>query len=177
MAKPLPIRIPSDDFTMTVRGKTYHPHEAEWVEMIPVQTVADARAWHLISQLQSDVEAAAGDTDALMEVNRIGTEQMYVLASSLANRIIAWSWTDMRGRELPQPDGDPESFVGLTTEELFYLISLNEESALGKLNGSPASASTSSGTKSSRSTTPASRNGTAPSRSRSSTARSRTKVS
>ena len=175
MAKVPSIRIPSDDFVMEVRGKTYRPHEGEWVELIPVTTAGDARAITIISQLQSDIEAAQGDADAIMEVSRIGTEQLYILAASLANRITAWSWTDLRGQPLPQPDGDPELFMGLATLELNYLLSLNAESALGKLNGSPDSASTSSGTKSSRSARTASRN--TPTPLRSSTDHSHTKVS
>lgn len=174
MAKPQPIRIPSDDYTMELRGKTYRPHEGEWVELIPVQTAADARAMHIVSQLQSDVEAAEGDAEAALEVARIANEQMYVLASSLAQRVIAWTWTDMRGEPLAQPSGDPELFLALPMSEFHYLLNLNEESPLGKLNGSHDSDSTSSGTKSSQPARTASRNGAKPQNA--STARNRTKA-
>lgn len=176
MAKIPSIRIPSDDFVMDLRGVTYRPHEGEWVELIPVTTAGDARAITIISQLQSDIEAAQGDANAIAEISRIGTEQLFVLASSLASRVTAWSWTDLRGEPLPQPDGDPETFMALTTAELNYLLGLNAESPLGKLNGSHDSPNTSSATKSSRSGRTASR-ANAPTPMHSSTAPSRTKAS
>lgn len=160
MAKPQPIRIPSDDFIMTVRGREYRPHEGESVDIIPFVSVAEARAVTLVQQLGADADAIRDDPGAKAELDRIGTEQLIILTNALSARLIAWTWTDWHGNPLPQPNGDPEVLMALSTEELFYLLSLNEESALGKLNGSRDLASTSSGTKSSRSARTASRNGT-----------------
>lgn len=160
MAKPQPIRIPSDDFIQTIRGREYRPHEGEWVEIIPVRTVAEARAVTIVQQLGADAEAIRNDPQARAELDRIGFEQLLILANALATRLVAWSWTDIHGNDLPQPTGDPELLMMLSTEELLYLMQLGEESPLGKLNGSHDSASISSGTKSSRSARTASRNGT-----------------
>lgn len=173
MAKPQPIRIPSDDCVITVRGRDYRVHEGEWVDIIPITTVADARAYTILQQLQGDLEAAAGDEEAQAEITRIGSEQMAVLTASLAQRIVAWSWTDMHSNPLPQPAGNPEMLMSLSTAELFYLVGLNEESPLGKLNGSHDSDSISSATKSSKSGQAASRSSA--SGPNSSTARARTR--
>ena len=91
-----PKRVPSDDCLVYVgrviegdkitnQGKGYAVHEGEWVETLPVATVAEAIA---ISRMLNVT---------IKQVNKIA-EGLDQICEGLAKRIIGWNWTDNDGK-------------------------------------------------------------------------------
>ena len=113
------IKIPSDqcainvgqvivDGEVTDPGTAYYVHEGETVEMMPVLTVRE------VMQL-SKLQLAATDTGSL-------GESLNELCQELSHRIIAWDWTDLSGEPLEQPFKRPDVLVGLSSDELLWLV-------------------------------------------------------
>ena len=114
------VKIPSDDCAINVGqviedgevvtpGTPYCVHQGEWVEILPVITVAEVMN---ISRLQN----AAADTTGL-------DQSLHDLCKELAKRLIAWNWTDLMGEPLEQPFNRPDILEGLSSEELMWLMS------------------------------------------------------
>ena len=121
MAKPQPIEVTSDDFTITVDGVAYQPHEGEAVWLIPGLPTGAVFAATGLMQMQPQIEAA----DTPQEQARIMAkldEGMGRLLRLMAPRIVRWTWTDLAGRPLPQPDGTPGPLELLTEEEIGWLL-------------------------------------------------------
>lgn len=114
MAKPPPIRFPSDDCPLTLSGQQEicYPHVGEWVELLPVMSVGELQQ---VIRFEREAERD-GALDELFES----------LCEALAGRITAWSWTDLRGRPLPPPDS-PAALKRLTSEELFWLLRVSRD--------------------------------------------------
>ena len=74
-------------------GKPYYVHKGEWVEVIPLVSVAQSLAF--TDLIGVNVKTSKGIKDATSKFNR--------LLDSLAERIIAWNWTDLAGGPLPCP--------------------------------------------------------------------------
>lgn len=154
MSKPEPTRFETDDFTVVVDGQTYHPHAGEWVELFPSQSVAEVLATGKLAKLGAELEAAKGDPDESRQVMAAISEHFDMVCAHLADRVVAWSWTNRRGDPLPQPDGTSGPIARLTNEELNYLLSVGQrrqESADDRKNGSRPSQIGSSATRSARS--------------------------
>lgn len=126
MAKPLPQRFPSDDFEIEAGGKTYRPHEGEYVEMFADQTVDEVLAGEALARLGVELQAAQGEPDEVYRLSRLATERFELLCEALADRLSDWTWTDRRGKPLPKPDGTKAPITRLTNEEVRYLIQLKE---------------------------------------------------
>lgn len=146
MAKPKPIRIPSDACEVPINGQTYHPHEGEWAEIMPGFLVRDQRMAVKVMRLQQAAKASKGDDDEQQQQVIIMGDVNAELCAALAAKVLAWNWTDMRGQPIPL-DGTPEPFYALSALELLYLLSLTgAETAVEKKVGSKRSGTTSSAT-------------------------------
>ena len=96
------------DGEITDPGTAYYVHEGETVEMMPVITVRE------VMQL-SRLQLAATETGSL-------GESLNELCQELSHRIIAWDWTDLSGEPLEQPFNRPDVMVGLSSDELLWLV-------------------------------------------------------
>lgn len=121
MSKPQPQRIPSDDCVVTINGTEYHPHEGEWVEVLAGMTVREYQALSRLVDYGMQLLAAQGEPDEQQQVMRLTDQQMDELCVALADRVLDWNWTDLRGRPLPKPDGTPEPLRRLQAQELRWL--------------------------------------------------------
>jgi hypothetical protein len=147
MAKPKPLRIPSDDCAVTVNGEACQPHEGEWVEIYSGMSVGEWRAFESIRRAGVDLLAAQGEPDEAARVTAIVEGQFGTLCEHLARRVTAWTWTDDRGMPLPQPDGTPGPLQALRSQELAWLIAVSQgETPAVRKNGSRPSRTTSSDT-------------------------------
>lgn len=130
MAKPRVTRVPSDTCVVTINGEVYHPHEGEWIDVIPApQTVAERQAMVRLQIAGKKLRAASGDEDEQEQVDAFLEGDFGMALRIAAKRIVAWNWTDMRGEQLPQPDGNAAVLRELSDEELGWLI--------GACNGRP----------------------------------------
>ena len=131
-----------EDGEITNPGTPYFVHQGEWVEILPVITVAEVMN---ISRLQN----AASDT--------VGLDQnLSSLCKELSKRIIAWNWTDLMGEKMEQPYNRPDVLERLASEELMWLMSAasSQESADERKKDSKSSANTSSEKESSQAMLP-----------------------
>lgn len=123
-----PKRIPSDDCMVTIGrvisdgqikepGQQYAIHKDEWVEVIPIGSMASYIALIQISQAASE-RADALDT----------------LCEQLSERIVNWNWTDLSGTSLPKPYKNKKAFYNLGEDEILWLITAiqGETSAMRK---------------------------------------------
>lgn len=124
MSKPLPERFDCDDFSVAVNGETYHPHEGEWVELFPDQTVQEILATTSLGKFGAKLKAAKGDEDEQFQVLSAMGEQYSIVCEQLAGRIMDWNWTDRRGAPLPKPDGTAVPISRLSDAEIAYLLNL-----------------------------------------------------
>src|SRR5262245_28142944 len=98
-----PVRVDCSEMEIESGGQTYHPHEGEWVEILPVKSFA---RWLNYQRLRE-----AGDRESFDR-----------LLAQLASAITAWDWTDLGGDPLPQPYKHPEVLADLDNRELLWLI-------------------------------------------------------
>lgn len=124
MAKPQAIRVPSDDCLVEVAGEQFAVHEGEWVEVLPIMKARDMQALNALGSVGDRMAVAQGDPTEALQISEILDSAFADVAELLAERVRAWSWTDMDGVPLPQPKGDPEVITQLTTDEMFYLVGL-----------------------------------------------------
>ena len=120
-----------EDGEITNPGTPYFVHQGEWVEILPVITVAEVMN---ISRLQN----AASDT--------VGLDQnLSDLCKELSKRVIAWNWTDLMGEKMEQPYNRPDILERLASEELMWLMSAasSQESADERKKDSKKSVDTS----------------------------------
>lgn len=122
MAKPKGITIPSDDCLVTVGGEKYAVHEGETVTLVPGLNVEAMAAIRKLTSFQPQVDAAEGEDNEGARVFEIAESAMVSICRALAPRILGWTWTDLTGRPLPQPDGTPDRLMALESEELAWLI-------------------------------------------------------
>lgn len=129
MGKPQPVRVPSDECVVEIGGIEYHPHEGEWVELVPGLRAADHILNIELSTVRSDLKAVEGDSgrDAIVRQNALLRRYYEGAGELLARRVRAWSWTDDGGQPLPQPDGTAGPFLALRPDELGYLIAVARE--------------------------------------------------
>lgn len=124
MAKPQPLRFPSDDCPVSVGGTIYYPHEGEYVELFPVASVAELATFGEIFRLGVDMNAAKGEPDEAVRIGDLLSRHFDEACNLLAGRVVAWDWTDLRG----QPYGQPsvEVIRKLAAEEIIWLIGLSQ---------------------------------------------------
>jgi hypothetical protein len=121
VSKPAPQRIPSDDCALEIGGETFHPHEGEWVELLPVRLVGDAKLLVKIIAVAGDLEALQGDSAG---ITARMAEHFDEGVAFVRPRLVAWNWTDLRGVPLAQPREDPGVLHQLAAEELWYLVAV-----------------------------------------------------
>ena len=121
MGKIPPKRVLSDDCAVyvgrkvstkgiiTEEGKPYYVHEGEWVEVVPVTTIQDSIV------LDRLLKAAREGNEAEAENNLLS------LCALVAEKVISWNWTDLNGKKMPKPHGNPDAIKLLTSDELAYL--------------------------------------------------------
>lgn len=147
MAKPHPKVIPSDDCVVTVDGEVFHPHEGETVTMYAGMTIGEQRAGIELQRLGVILASAEGDPDERLAAAEATGTMLRMICEGLADRVVAWTWTDKRGRPLPQPDGTPEAFERLDDDELRWLMNASRgETAAQRKNALGPSETTSSAT-------------------------------
>lgn len=101
-------------------GVEYPVHQGEWVEVIPVLTIAE------ITTL-SEMRALTQDDDGA----KVG-DAFHRLCASLSLKIVAWNWTDMLGEPYPQPFRNPEVLENLTPDEIVWLVGAITERETGE---------------------------------------------
>ena len=131
-----------EDGEITNPGTPYFVHQDEWIEILPVITVAEVMH---ISRLQN----ASGDTSNL-------DENLTELCKELSRRLVAWNWTDLMGEPMEQPYNRPDILEALSSDELMWLVSATGggETADERKKDSLKSDDTSSETKPSQATLP-----------------------
>lgn len=108
-----PDKIESDDCVVYVgrvvedgeikeEGEAYHVHEGEWVELLPVRSLAE-----LIT---------------LSDMVTNSAESLRTLCQELSQRVISWTWTGMDNVPLAQPYGNPAVIEKLTDDEVLWLL-------------------------------------------------------
>ena len=122
MAKPKPLRIPSDDCIVPINGVDYALHEGEWVEVVPGFTVGDLATIRSIREVGVRIAAAKGEPDEFEQSLVITDDMMADICRMFSQRILTWNWTDDTGQALPPPHGSPAAFSSLRAEELYYLV-------------------------------------------------------
>ncbi|MDO8704082.1 MAG: hypothetical protein Q7J84_03970 [Sulfuricaulis sp.] len=145
MSKPLPRRIPSDDCAVSIDGAEYHPHEGEWVEMMTGMSLGEIKALERFRKASVEYQAAQGEPNETERILGIIDGAFTAICAMLANKIVAWNWTDLRGQPLPPPDGKPEVLERLNVEELMWLLAVAEgQSPSQRKNALPPSPTISS---------------------------------
>lgn len=122
MAKPKPVRLPSDDCTVTIDGQEYTPHEGEWIEIYRGMQIGDLATLRKLAELQPKLEALEGEDGGFAEQVALLNDALEPAIPAIAERVVAWSWTDDRGRPYPLPADDPSALRTLRVDELLYLV-------------------------------------------------------
>ena len=121
MAKPLPKRVPSDDCAVLIDGAVYYPHEGEYVDVMPGMSVGELQSIEHLRRLGVEIQALEGEPDAQSRLLALLDPHYEELYRLLAARLVAWNWTDDRGRAIGPPD-DVANLRTLRPEELYYLL-------------------------------------------------------
>ena len=63
-----------------------------------------------------------GESGHEAEILSLMNEHFDTICQGIASKVLAWNWTDMLGRPLPEPDGTVTPFKRLSAEELYWLF-------------------------------------------------------
>ena len=121
MAKARPRRIASDDCEIMVDGQLCRPHEGEWVEMIATEAVGELAIRQQYARLRVELDAIKGEPSEGARYQELMDSHYRSICEFLERRVFAWSWTDHKGRPLPQPD-KPDVLMSLSAGELYWLL-------------------------------------------------------
>jgi len=147
MSKPPARTVPSDDFYLTVDEVAYQPHEGEWVKVLNHFAVHDLQVLKAVRQMSVEVDAVRGEANEKDRVLEVMEKPFAELCELLADRVVAWNWTDDAERPMPPPS--VASIRGLRAEEISYLMRLVQgEGTAERKNGSEPLPTTSSDTES-----------------------------
>ena len=152
MSKPQASRVDSSDCQVTMFGDPYNPHEGEWVEMVRGLPTGALEHLESLSQLQTQQLAFQDEPEGKAMIAFLMKDTAAILWELLRDRLIAWNWTDDRGRELPQPDGTVAPLKLLNFEELLWLFGVLQGETKGERKNGSASSPTTSGDSASRPT-------------------------
>lgn len=150
MAKPTPKRIKDcADCAVKVDGTVYHPHEGEWIDILTLQNLEELQAFLDLQQMQVTLDAIKGETNEKAQTVVIVNGHLQKLRECLADRVMAWNWTDLKGKPLPPPDGTPGPLGKLVADEIMWLVLAGQgETPTERKNDSPPSPTTSLDTES-----------------------------
>lgn len=136
MAKPQAVTIPSDDCLVNIDGVRYALHEGETVTLIHGMSVGAMTSLNAMLQIGPKLAAADGEPDEKLQHARLADDAMQALCAALAPRLVAWTWTDVAGRPLPQPDGTTGPLMALDPAEIGWLVmAAKGETAGARKNG------------------------------------------
>lgn len=138
MAKPVTVEVKSDDCLVTVNGEKHAVHEGESVWLFQGHSVGEMRAVSRLAHLQVQVDALkdGGDQEGAMALLAEIDALFDAICAMLAPRVVRWTWTDLRGNPMPQPDGTAAFLARLESEELFWLLQAAKgEAGGGRKNG------------------------------------------
>lgn len=122
MAKIPAKRVPSDDFTVTVEGVEYHPHEGEWVEIRPTMSVKSMKRINQLMAMQYAADSIDGDEDEKnIRMIELMTGYFDDITEAIETRVIGWNWTDNDGEPMPQPSA-PGWIDVISIDEMMYLL-------------------------------------------------------
>lgn len=122
----LPIRvIASDDCLVVEGGVEFYPHKGQTVSLIGWFDMDALRLMYQLADLLERVTAADADVDEAVRLVEGSDPLMEAFIRALAERVISWTWTDRKGKSLPQPFGNPAAFGSLGLHELIYLALLS----------------------------------------------------
>lgn len=114
---PIVIDARFKDGEIVDEGTTYHPHEGEHVWVLPVGT------FNTFLDLAKFRRFRSGDAEDFQDQVGEMEKRYRALATSLANIVVYWDWTDVTGESLPQPYKAPDVLMALETDELLWLLS------------------------------------------------------
>lgn len=118
-----PVRtVPSDDCIVKVDGVEYAVHTGEHVCVLAGFSVGGLRALGKMRALGAEVAAVQGEAEEGGKVLDALNGAFADVTLELARRVKGWNWTDDSGAPLPPPNGTPEPFQALRTEEIYWLI-------------------------------------------------------
>ena len=118
-----------EDGEITNPGTAHYVHQGEWVDFLPVGSLAE------VVQLIDDLRPIKEVLDA-RHLSKVAG-RITARCNRLSKRVIAWNWTDLAGDPLPQPYGKPEVLLNLNNDELLWLIvqAQTSESGSDQKNG------------------------------------------
>lgn len=119
--KPPATEVPSDDCTVTVDGVVYRPHEGESVWLFTSRSIGELSARNRLLLLQAELMATTDDAERV-RVSEALDDVFSEICALIAGRLVRWTWTDMAGRPLPQPDGTGKPLEGLQPSEVAWLM-------------------------------------------------------
>ncbi|MAH46922.1 hypothetical protein CMI37_13915 [Candidatus Pacearchaeota archaeon] len=99
---------------ITEQGEPVYPHKGEWVEIIPVGSVQQVITLGEIMREGKDTKSV----ELLEKIEPAFNE----LCELIAEKVMAWNFTDWMGKELPQPHGKPKVIASLTEDEVLWLL-------------------------------------------------------
>ena len=137
LTKVPPKTVWCDDFEVESDGKKYFPHAGEKIELYPRMADAEVNAYQTLFNAQEVMEQVKGDDNAAQKTIGALHEATEELRNALADRVVSWTWTDNKGRAMPDPDGKPEAFLKCTMAELIWIVAAIEgETGGDRKNGS-----------------------------------------
>jgi|TARA_Y100000310_G_scaffold276879_1_gene294340 hypothetical protein len=115
--KVAPKRVPADDCIITVEGEEIAVHKGEWIEIIPVGTLRTYTALLRVQNLVLD------DSDS---------QVLHDLCEEVAERVIAWNFTGLDGKNLAKPYQNARVIEGLTSEEVAWIVKILQGESPGE---------------------------------------------
>ena len=141
-------RIACDECPAIVGEELVYPHVDQWIDLIPLSTMGEMFTIGEYSRLIVDIAAAEGDEAETRALNRKLLGNYGEIHEMLANRILAWNWTDAIGRELGDPT-DPKSYRSLTQTEMWWLVNTMRTGGASAESGKDSSGTETTGSDSS----------------------------
>ena len=123
-------------------GVGHYIHKGEWVELVPVTSIADLVSLMELAEVQSEpdnalllsLQSRLGNLTAeeqttvkrlvAAEVQRTQAMMGRITerCERLAHQVVSWNWTDLQSNPLPQPWGNVDALMGLSNDEVVWLI-------------------------------------------------------
>lgn len=152
MAKPQLVKVPADDCVVEIGGIEHTPHEGEWVEVIPGQTVGEISTLRRVHNLNVRLAEVKGEEDEGYRRLVIEDDAFQEMLDVVRVRLVNWNWTDDVGTPLLNPRSHPEVLQNLRVEEVVWLFwAVKQETPSAEKNASRPLPTSSSGSARARS--------------------------
>ncbi len=130
-----------EDGKVAVQGTAYNVHKGEKVAVLPLRNMRQTLD---IMAFMGHAANQPGDLESMGAWSLSLDDKLEDLLETVANHVVAWTWTGMAGEPLPQPYKRPDVLRALETDEFRYLfLLLQENNPEARKNGSGPSATTS----------------------------------